>query len=243
MSNLRLSRLWKNATDEFQSDEDGNQFSPEQQEVFQWQTAQLYDSEGFVIEPLCLALREGEHELTILLESECVKIGSVTLAAPEDLPTYKEYSEQHDSVAYHGDKLIYEGEKAVLKSQRMYIPMSARNDADVFPVDPFKKLNNYIGGSNWNGDAGAITWSVEAPSDGWYQIGFHFRQTYLQESNSYRTLLIDGQIPFEEAQSIAFAYKSGWQYMSFEQPVYLTAGEHTLTLRVTLGDLAEFAVD
>lgn len=241
MSNLRLSRLWENATNEFQSDEDDNQFSPEQQEVFQWQTTKLYDSEGFVTEPLCLALDAGEHELTVLLESESVKIGNVTLAVPEDLPTYEEYRNAYNGASYQGDKLIYEGEKAILKSQRMYVPMSARNDADVFPVDPFKKLINYIGGSNWNGDAGAITWGVEAPSDGWYQIGFHFRQTYLQESNSYRTLLIDGQIPFEEAKSLAFGYKNGWQYMSFEQPVYLTAGEHTITLRVSLGDLADFA--
>ena len=116
---------------------------------------------------------------------------------------------------------------AALKSQRMYIPMSARNDADVSPADPYKKLNNYIGGSNWNGNGGAITWNIHAPADGWYQLGFHFRQTYLQESNSYRTLLIDGQIPFAQAQSIAFPYKSGWQYMRLEQMVYLTEGEHT----------------
>ena len=241
MANLRLSRLWKNTTDEFQADEDGNQFSPEQEEVFLWQTAKLYDSEGFIIEPLRLLLSEGEHELTIVLNSECVKIGSVTLAQPEELPTYEEYSKQHQGAAYQGEMLVYEGEMAALKSQRMYIPMSARNDADVFPVDPFKKLNNYIGGTNWNGDSGAITWNINAPADGWYQLGFHFRQTYLQESNSYRTLLIDGEIPFAQMQSIAFPYKSGWQYKSLDQMVYLTQGEHTLTLRVTLGSLADFA--
>ena len=243
LSNLRLNRLWKNSTDEFQTDEDGNQFSPEQEEIFNWQTTKLYDSEGFIIEPLQLALTEGEHELTILLNSECMTVGSVTLAQPEKLPTYEEYSKQHQGAAYQGGKLVYEGELAALKSQRMYIPMSARNDAGVSPADPFKKLNNYIGGPNWNGDGGAITWNIHAPADGWYQLGFHFRQTYLQESNSYRTLLIDGQIPFEEAQSIAFPYKSGWQYMSLDQRVYLTAGKHTLTLRVTLGSLADFAAE
>lgn len=241
MSNLRLNRLWKNAIEQFQTDSEGNQYSPEQEEVFRWQTSKLYDSEGFIIEPLCLALTEGEHELTILLESECVKIGGISLESPEQLPTYEEYSKQHQSAAYQGEKLIYEGEMAALKSQKTYIPLSARNDADVSPVDPFKKLNNYIGGSNWNGDGGAITWNVQAPADGWYQLGFHFRQTYLQEANSYRTLLIDGQIPFAEAQSIAFPYKSGWQYKSLDQLLYLTEGEHTLTLRVTLGALADFA--
>lgn len=241
MSNLRLNRLWKNNTEEFQSDAEGNQFSPEQEEVFLWQTAKLYDSEGFITEPLRLALSAGEHELTVLLNSECATIGSVTLAQPEELPTYEEYSKQYQGAAYQGEKLVYEGERADLKSQKMYIPLSARNDADVSPVDPFKKLNNYIGGSNWNGDGGAITWNVNAPADGWYQLGFHFRQTYLQESNSYRTLLIDGEIPFAEAQSIAFPYKSGWQHKALDQLVYLTEGEHTLTLRVTLGALADFA--
>jgi hypothetical protein len=204
MSNLRLNRLWKNATEEFQTDEDGNQFSPEQEEVFDWQTAKLYDSEGFIIEPLRLYLSKGTHTLTVLLSSECVKIGSVTLARPEVLPTYEEYAKQYQGAAYQGETLVYEGERADLKSQRMYIPMSNRNDADVQPADPFKKLNNYIGGTNWNGDGGAITWNVHAPADGWYQLGFHFRQTYLQESNSYRTLLIDGEIPFAQAQGVPF---------------------------------------
>ena len=108
MSNLRLSRLWKNVTDDFQSDSDGNQFSPEQEEVFAWQSAKLYDSEGFITEPLRLALSEGEHELTILLDSECVKIGGMTLAQPEQLPTYEEYYKQHQGAAYQGEKLIYE---------------------------------------------------------------------------------------------------------------------------------------
>ncbi len=241
LSNLRLNRLWKNSTEEFQSDEDGNQFSPEQEEVFDWQTVKLYDSEGFIIEPLRLYLSEGAHTLTILLNSECVTIGSVTLAQPEVLLTYEEYAQQHQGTVYQGETLVYEGERADLKSQKMYIPMSARNDADVRPADPFKKLNNYIGGSNWNGDGGAITWNIHVPADGWYQLGFHFRQTYLQESNSYRTLLIDGEIPFAEVQGVPFPYKSGWQYMHLDQHVYLTEGNHTLTLRVTLGPLADFA--
>lgn len=247
LNNLRLSRMWQNSTNEFQSDEDGNQYSPEQVEVFNWQTAGLYDSEGFITEPLCLALTEGEHTITIRLNSECMKVGGLTLSAPEKLLSYEEYKKLHSGSAYQGGKLIYEGELADIKSQKMYIPMSARNDADVSPADPAKKLNNYIGGSNWNGEMGTITWNIDVPSDGYYQLGFHFRQTYLQEANSYRALLIDGQIPFREAAAVAFGYKSGWQYMTLNDaqgnamPVYLTAGPHTIGLRVTLGDLSEFA--
>lgn len=247
MSNLALTRLWKNTTEDFQTDEEGNEFSPEQVEVFEWQTTKLFDSEGFVTEPLCVALTKGEHELTIVLNSECVEIGSIQLAEPEALLGYEEYRKLYDESNYVGNKLIFEGEHATYKNQKTYIPLSARNDADVSPVDPFTKLNNYIGGSNWKNTGGTITWEIEAPQDGWYQIGFHFRQTYLQESNSYRTLLIDGEIPFSEAKSVAFGYKSGWQYMTLAnsegeaQLVYLSQGKHTLSLRVTLGDLADFA--
>ena len=62
---------------------------------------------------------------------------------------------------------------------------------------------------------------------------------------AFRSLKIDGEIPFEEARCISFSYKTAWQSMRLkgedgeELKVYLTRGKHKLSLTVTLGPVAE----
>lgn len=247
--NFLLYRLWKNASDEISKDKYGNEYSPEQVEASEWQTSQLRDSDGFIIYPLCLALKSGRHTVTLTAAGEPVKIGKIVLTSPESVPSYKDYAAHYDAgKTYAGDPLTTEGESAVYKSQKMFIPQANRNDVAVTPANPMLTTMNFIGGSNWSHGGGTITWNINAPEDGFYRLGFHFRQNYVQEGNSYRTLMIDGKIPFEEARTVAFPYKSGWQFMNLKSGdedslVYLSKGPHTLSLTVTLGDLCDLSAD
>ncbi|MBE6750228.1 MAG: extracellular solute-binding protein [Ruminococcaceae bacterium] len=240
-------RIWKNLVEEFQVDNDGNQYSPEQVEAFDWQTMAFIDDEGFGVDNLKLFLTAGTHTIKLTLNGELLKVGKLVLGQPTGYITYEDYAKQFEKKNYDGDIIIYEGEKADYKSQKMFIPLSSRNEAVVYPSDPHRTKMNYVGGSNWNDIGGTITWELEVPEDAFYQLDLHFRQNVLQESNSYRTLLVDGEIPFAEAKEVAFPYKSGWQYMSLTDengeamPIYLTAGKHTISLRVTLGKLSSFA--
>ena len=240
--NVLLPRLWKNAIEDFEEDEKGNQYSPEQVEIFEKQTVALLDDEGFCTDNLRIALKKGEHTVKIVLNSEKINIEKITLGEVTGEDTYKEYKAKFDSKDYSGNYIVYEGEKAEYKSQKSFVPLTNRNDAVVLPADPFTKKMNYIGGSNWSDIGGTITWKVNTPQDGFYGLSFHFRQNYLQESNSYRTLLIDGEVPFKEVKAIPFSYKSGWQFKNLsDTPIFLTKGEHTISLRVTLGELSGFA--
>ena len=242
LENVLLPRLWKNAVTDFEEDEEGNQYIPEQIEVFEEQKQNLLDDEGFCTENLKIALKKGQHTIEIVLNSEKIFIEQVILGKITDNYTYENYKTEFVGKNYSGDYIIYEGEKAEYKSQKSFIPLTNRNDVVISPSNPFIKKINYIGGSNWNRIGGTITWKVNVPMDAFYGLNFHFRQNYLQESNSYRTLLVDGQIPFDEAKAIPFGYKSGWQLKSLnDTPIYLTKGEHTISLRVTLGELSSFA--
>lgn len=242
-----LHRAWKNRTDEFLKDESGNEYSPEQIESFEAQSAKIKDIDGLITEPLCVALTEGVHTVTLVLKNEKVKISGLTFSSHDILLNYSEYKERNNAENYNGENIVIEGENAILKSSKVLVPLSNRGESSLTPSDPTIKLINYIGGSNWSSTGGKITWDVKVPADGYYNIGFHFHQTYLQEGVSYRALYIDGEIPFKEASAIAFPYKSGWQYMNLtdengtDTPVYLTSGKHTLALEVTLGELAGLA--
>lgn len=62
--------------------------------------------------------------------------------------------------------------------------------------------------------------------------------------NATRQLLIDGQLPFQEAAALAFPYSSDWQNYTVggeKTPYlfYLTAGRHTVTLSVSLGEIGQ----
>jgi ABC-type glycerol-3-phosphate transport system substrate-binding protein len=248
--NFLVYRTWKNVSDEFSANSDGNEFSPEQEEIFVSNTTKIYDSEGFVTEPLCIALTAGEHYISLSIKGEPVRIEKLVLTIHETLIKYEEYAAKYKNAAqYKGEEIVLEGEKATEKSQKSFVPLADRNNADVSPADPFHKKINFIGGTNWNGLGGSISWKFEAPCDGWYKLGFNYRQNYLQEGVSYRRLSIDGEIPFSEAASVPFAYKSGWQYFTLqnekgeEMPLFFTKGEHTVTLTVTLGELASYAAE
>lgn len=47
--------------------------------------------------------------------------------------------------------------------------------------------------------------------DGLYKILIKSRQKYSRDVNATRQLLIDGQLPFQEAAALAFPYSSDWQ--------------------------------
>ncbi|MBQ8549860.1 MAG: extracellular solute-binding protein, partial [Clostridia bacterium] len=100
-----------------------------------------------------------------------------------------------------------------------------------------------VGGSNWCYTGDSITWKFIAPKDGWYSIYMRQRQNVNQGLNSYRTLMIDGETPFKEAENLCFEYEMKWRVKALgeEKPYqfYLSAGEHTLTLACSAGPMAE----
>lgn len=244
-----LKRIWKNKSDEIYTDGDGNDYVPEQTEASVWQTDGVWDSNGFITEPLSVHLTAGTHTLTLFAKAEPFALKSIILVKPENVLPYSEQSKLYSKngyKAYSGKEIVIEGESAVYKSTKSMAPLSTRADPSVKPSDPYISKLNYIGGSNWASNGDTLYWEVEVPESALYKVGFHFHQTFVQEGASYRSLKIDGVSPFEEAQSIAFGYKNGWQLNTLSNEsgdmlLYLTKGVHTLSMRVTLGNLSEIA--
>ena len=114
-------RIWKNLVEEFQVDKDGNQYSPEQVEAFDWQTRAFIDDEGFGNDNLKIFLTAGTHTIKLTLNGELLKVGKLVLGQPTGYITYEDYAKQFENKNYKGDTIIYEGEKANYKSQKMFI--------------------------------------------------------------------------------------------------------------------------
>ena len=242
-----LPRTWVDAGPIRESN--GNQFAPEQEEKYEYKTVAMRDVNGFVTEDLCIYLEAGEQELSITSFGAPIQLKAVHLTVPTTLKSYEDQIKEWEKAGvkkYDGKELVVEAENSVSKSDRTVIGLSDNSNPAVQPADAFHQKVNYIGGSNWSMPDEEIVWTVEAPEAGLYKVGFHYRQNYLVNASSFRSMKINGEHQYAEMSTIGFEYKNSWNFMdafASGEPilVYLEKGKNTITLAVTLGEMSEFS--
>lgn len=244
MEEITLPRLWKNKG-EVRVDGNGDQFAPEQIEAPQWTAVAISDKDGVTTSPYEFMLSSGTHTITFELLQEALCIESISLTTPKRPLNYEEAKNNYpDAKNYSGKPIVIQGEDASVKTTNSLIPKSDNSNANLNPIDSKNLLINIIGGSSWSKPGEKLTWEFTVPESAYYSLGIKFNQSYLINGVSYRTLKIDGEIPFEEAKSLAFEYKTSWQNMTFgeEKPylIYLEKGPHELSLEVTMAKFAEY---
>lgn len=247
---IELARVWEDGG-EIRSDGVGNQFTAEQVEVTTFTSSYAKDATGLVSDPYMFALSAGEHTITLNVLEEPFYLEKIVFGAPQGC-TFENPEETYAEKGYEnykGDEIIFiEGEAADLKSTNSLVAKSDNSDPSVSPTSPFVSKINYIGSTNWQSPGDTLTWKFVAPESGLYKLGIKFRQNGILNGSSYRRLYIDGEVPFSGVKSIDFPYKSGWQYMEWgdekgESLFYLEKGEHTISLEVSIGALADLARD
>ena len=248
-NNIALPRLFTD-DGEVRKDGIGNEFAPEQKEVFNWQDNRFSDSEGLSSKPYLFAFTKGEHTVTFYNCSHPFAIAGLKLCAEEKTVPYSEVLKSYEKAGYKkydGAQITIQGEDAYLKSAFNLLSQSDSTSASVYPYHAIKSKVNYIGGNNWSGAGDRITWKINAPEDALYAITFAYQQSYIVNGSSYRVLRVDGEIPFTEAAEIDFAYCNSWKRKGFNgkdgEPylIYLKKGEHDISLEVNIGSLSNFA--
>ncbi len=257
-----LPRMWVDDGEIRESN--GNQFAPEQKQVFEKQTYAMRDVNGFISDDLRIFLKKGDNKVSLVSYGEAFELYSINLTVPAVVPTLEEALAQWKEQGvkdYTGEEIVIQAEgfqkdpanpdaeqnyDILCKNDRSVIGKSDNSNPGVTPADPYKQKVNYIGGSNWSMPDEYITWWVNAPEAGIYKVGFHYRQNYLVNATSYRSLKVNGEYQYAEQASLGFAYVNGWRFSEnvlggHELLVYLDKGYNELTMAVTLGDLNEFS--
>lgn len=237
-STLSFPSYWVNDGD-VRKDALENEFAPEQTLYEKAVEVSARDYSGRYEMPYRFALTAGEHTVHLRVVQGAVDLQTVCFVAPAQTAAYAS-PKKVDTVEEY---VVLEGEKADLKNERSLIPLSDNDSAAVYPSSPSHSRLNYIGGSNWSTPGSALTWNFHVDTAGYYTVEFLFRQSELLGGVSFRHMAIDGKAPFAEAERIRFPYASGWQDRAFgdDDPYYiwLDAGDHTLTLTATAGQMAE----
>ena len=249
---IRFSRLWVDEG-EVRKDNQGNEIRPRQVEKYEYQTAFCRDDMGYETEPYQFCFAAGENKLSFKAVNEPMIIRAIKLMPVQERQSYESYLAEQPQAAMTAEAKTWQttiqGEKAVTRSSPSLYARYDHASPSTEPYDVYHTILNYIGGDPWNTAGQWIEWEFEVPEDGYYNVTVKARQTYQRGGLSCRTVYIDGEVPFAEMASVAFAYDTDWDMHTLADDegnpyrFYLNAGKHTIRLEVTLGDMGGILKD
>ncbi len=245
---LSLSRLWKDAT-AIQTDDLGNDLRPSQVERSEWLNQPFIDLLGMYENPYFFYFEAGTHTLRIERVREALAIEQIVLKNEAPLLSYEEYAAQFEADKKpQGTIHKLEAETPYSKTSSTVYASTDHQDVATTPNHPTDMKLNYIGGGNWSTNGQTLTWEVpqeingQPVEEGWYQLAFRARQNANQGMISYRSLAINGVVPFEEAAELEFYYDSEWKVYAVGgkevKPVYLKPGDK-ISLSCVAGVLSD----
>lgn len=238
---LYFPRFWKDEA-ENRKDGLGNEFAAKQVPFGEYCFSNALDVTKRTDSKYTVYLNAGINTVELIPVSGKIKLEYIEFGVEETVDFYK--APASNGKMYGGKPIIIEGEKPYLKNSYW---LSAKNDnmsAGITPRSSVKSLVNYIGGSNWKNAGEAIIWETPELEEGYYKLGFSFRQNTVIGGKVYRKLTIDGKVPFAEGNAIGFGYDDNWQSSFAENDgepfyIYLTAGKHKIGLTAVPGQMSE----
>lgn len=239
--------MWQNSTNEWKTNENGDDISPEQEEYYGEVSGLAKDNTGVAVEPYEFMLTQGNHSFTVEVKGTPFILTEITLKPVEEIGSYSEVKPADSEIDTMSaeESVVIQAEKCGLKTSSAIVPRCDNSDVTLTPSSASNVTLNYLGGS-WSSPNQLVEWSFNIENSGYYKIGFHFKQDTVINSETYRWLKIDGKTPFTEAKAIAFPYSTGWQFKSLSDVdgedclIWLDEGSHTLTLEATLGSIAPY---
>ena len=249
---IRFSRLWVDGG-EVRKDNQGNEIRPRQVEKYEYQTAFCRDDMGYETEPYQFCFAQGENKLSFKAVNEPMIIRSIKLVPVQQRRSYETYLAAQPKVEMSAEAQAWQttiqGEKAVTRSSPSLYARYDHASPSTEPYDVYHTILNYIGGDPWNTAGQWIEWEFEVPEDGYYNISIKARQTYQRGGLSCRTVYIDGEVPFDELSSVAFAYDTNWNMHTLADEegnayrFYMAKGKHAIRLEVTMGNMGGILKD
>ena len=256
---ITLDRFWEDAS-EIRKDSKDNELKPTQVEKDMWVTYPVKDKEGLFNQPYFFNLSAGKHTLTLEGIRTNIALKTITFKNYDELPDYVEPSqgdiEATPELTYDNDvgtsTILIQAETPFYKSASTLYATYDRTSSYASPSHPTKQRYNTIGADTWKKAAQSITWNFTVPNDGYYTFSFKARQNTMRGFYSNRRIYIDGVVPNKAMDMVSFPYDPNWynQFLSTEKPakagdqvspmyLYLTAGEHTITMEAVPGDIGE----
>lgn len=241
-SSCILSRVYKNAP--IVQDEFGDDLRPQSAQTPERRKQFLYDQTG-VYGTLYFYLEKGVHELSLCFDGTPLHLYGMTLKQEKEPASYQDYVSVYKQQGHKETtdiKKLFQAENYYQQSSSQLWPLADKSNSLTQPFSYNNVKINYGGGSQWKTPGQWISWEIDVPETGFYNLGFKYRQSYLDGLFSSRKIYIDGDVPFKELSSVRFNYSNGWKNMLLGDDagaysIFLEKGRHTITMENVIGDL------
>lgn len=234
--------LWVDEISELNTDRYGNEIVSEQYQLDESSITYLEDYEHFYRTPIVFSLTEGDNIITLAPQNQDMIFVKMYLLSPEEDITYEEYKDIYKDAVEFEDIITVEGENYRAKSDSFIRGRNSSNTG-VVPNDPYIKLINITDDKSNKAMGQKVIYEVEAPMDGIYYLSFKYNVPLKTGGLAFRTIEVDGKVPFKEAIDVGFKNTGINKYQNFtfgdEKPmgIYLSKGIHTIALKVTAGKI------
>jgi len=244
---LTFQRVWGDGG-RSRFDNQGNEIRATQVEKPQWESVWLRDPLGYLVDPYFFYFKEGENVIRFEGINEPMAIRSITLKAPVQTKSYREYLAGVNVNQYANNNknfsLVIQGETAARRSDPSLYAIYDRSSGATDPASVARIRLNMIGGQSWSLAGQWIEWDFSVPENGMYRISIKGRQNYNRGFVSNRSVLVNGQIPCKELSAVPFSYSNKWNLVTLKDEqgdifIPLERGANTLRLQATLGEMGE----
>jgi ABC-type glycerol-3-phosphate transport system substrate-binding protein len=244
---LSFDRNWKDAHAP-NRDNQGNDIRPSQVEVPLWRFEIFEDAQAMYRAPYLFYLEAGSHSVRMQVIREPVAISRISLFSPPEVLPYTQVKQQYEQLGYKpasGQLVVVQAEEAEYKSTPTLTRNYSPNPA-AYPEAEGNFRLNVFGGWRWRRAGETASWRFNVPETGLYTISFKRWHGDWSRMPVFRSLMIDGQYPFDEMREARFPYDWYWRMDTLSdrdtnEPYlfYLTKGEHVMELRSVVGPQSE----
>lgn len=248
MNLITLSMEWEpdNYGGEIQYDRYGDQLPPRSHLKSQWASRALFDPNHFFATPLKFKLNEGENNINLTLNEGYLLLGEIMIGNEKGAtPLYEDYlaslSENLDML--EENVITIEAENVAAKSRQSIRPQYVR-DPMVTPYDYRTRVLNVLDGNSFADPGDHVEYNFYVEESGFYSLTLKYFQNTNNGMPTRRRIEIDGDVPFQELELYSFEYTSNWKNETLQDDngesfqIYLSEGEHTLTLSINNSDVA-----
>jgi len=222
---------------EVEEDRYGNEIVSLPNKSIVWETKPVMDASYRYADPLLVEMTEGAHQIELNVQEGTVLLGNITLSGKDEVPAY-----QGSNVA-SGDALIMiEGEDFFERNDSS-IHAVGEYDSSLSPLSVTSTVLNVVDEDSFNEAGQTITYQFNVDKEGYYYIGMNYRQSEKNDFPVFVDYRIDGEIPNEAFASYPVAATNKFKKMSLvdenqnKLSVYLTPGEHTISLTISAQNL------
>ncbi len=244
---MSLRRAFRDQDDQF--DDEGNQIRSLIDELTEWETEALRHSGGSYVEPLLWHLEEGKNTIRIQSLMQPVALNTFTIRPKTEIPSYEEARQQYPSDASPAEETIELEAEEFTQKNSTSIQVQYDRDALTTPKSLERILFNTLGGESWFEGGQAVTWEFDVPEDGLYKISFRALQNFRTNLAVYRSVFINGEVPFDDLINYQIPYASRWQEVTLADEegtayeFYLEKGKNTIKLEATYEPFVPLLID